>query len=343
MKIRCSGDYIYWLFAAIVCLGAVSCSNTLPKFGVGGRYEEGKDQFYRGRGGDMDKAVVSLEYVVSQDPTYKNSLTYLGRAYYRKERYKDAYVILQRAVVVNKDDEIAWLALGVTELRLGQNEKGIETLKGGITLASKVLVKGTTTMTDGISGEPSGHPSGAPAFYLTKGVEEKENIIQWTRSVCSLKSTTRKTPKRTTTHRTCDSFTALEPPLSGFVSVSAVLSGGNRFTSESLAANAYLGLPSGAIARLIPSRLLPGWIRFLVPYGFLTIRYPRSVFASRGLCRDHRQVVLNRPAYVPVRVPELSNGISLGLINIIQKAVDAAHPALDFFQAALSIAFAGQS
>ena len=30
----------------------------------------------------------------------------------------------------------------MTELRLGQNEKGIETLKGGITLASKVLMEG---------------------------------------------------------------------------------------------------------------------------------------------------------------------------------------------------------
>jgi tetratricopeptide (TPR) repeat protein len=180
MKIRCSGDYIYWLFAAIVCLGASSCSNTLPKFGVGGRYEEGKDQFFRGRGGDMDKAVVSLEYVVSQDPTYKNSLTYLGRAYYRKERYKDAYVILQRAVVVNKDDEIAWLALGVTELRLGQNEKGIETLKGGITLASQVLVEGYHHHDRWDLRGTVRASVRRSAFYLTKGVEEKENILQST-------------------------------------------------------------------------------------------------------------------------------------------------------------------
>ena len=180
MKMRCSGDYICWFFAAIVCLGAVSCSNTLPKFGVGGRYEEGKDQFFRGRGGDMDKAVVSLEYVVSQDPTYKNSLTYLGRAYYRKERYKDAYVILQRAVVVHKDDEIAWLALGVTELRLGQNEKAIETLKGGITLASKVLVEGYHNYDRWDLRGTVRASIRRSAFYLTKGVEEKENIIQTT-------------------------------------------------------------------------------------------------------------------------------------------------------------------
>jgi tetratricopeptide (TPR) repeat protein len=175
-----------WVFAVFVCLGAVSCTNTLPRFGVGGRYEEGKDQFFRGRGGDMDRAVVSLEYVVSQDPTYKHSLTYLGRAYYRKERYKDAYAILQRAVAVNRDDEIAWLALGVTELRLGQNEKGIETLKGGITLASKVLVEGYHNYERwDIRGTVRASIRRC-AFYLTKGPEEKENIIQSTDRLLAL-------------------------------------------------------------------------------------------------------------------------------------------------------------
>jgi tetratricopeptide (TPR) repeat protein len=178
MKTRCST--IHWFFVALVCLGTISCSNTLPRFGLGGRYEEGKDQFFRGRGGDMDKAVVAFEYVVSQDPTYKNSLTYLGRAYYRKERYKDAYAILQRAVAVDRDNEIAWLALGVTELRLGQNEKGIETLKGGITLASKVLVEGYHNYERWDIRGTIRTAIRRCAFYLTKGVEEKENIIQST-------------------------------------------------------------------------------------------------------------------------------------------------------------------
>jgi tetratricopeptide (TPR) repeat protein len=184
MKMRSS--VVGWVFAAFVCLGAVSCSNTLPRFGVGGRYEEGKDQFFRGRGGDMDRAVTSLEYVVSQDPTYKYSLTYLGRAYYRKERYKDAYAILQRAVVVNKDDEIAWLALGVTQLRLGQNEQGIETLKGGITLASKVLVEGYHNYERWDIKGTIRASTRRCAFYLTKGVEEKENIIQSTDRLLAL-------------------------------------------------------------------------------------------------------------------------------------------------------------
>jgi len=172
--------------AVVVLLGASACTNTLPRFGMGGRYEEGKDQFFRGRGGDMDVAVASLEYVVSRDPTYKNSLTYLGRAYYRKERYRDALAILQRAVVVNRDDEVAWLALGVTQLRLGQNEQGIETLKGGITLASKVLVEGYQNYENwDIRGTVRAGVRRC-AFNLTKGIEEKNNIIQSTDRLLAL-------------------------------------------------------------------------------------------------------------------------------------------------------------
>jgi tetratricopeptide (TPR) repeat protein len=134
----------------------------------------------------MDKAVVAMEYVVSQDPTYKHSLTYLGRAYYRKERYKDAYAILQRAVAVNKDDEVAWLAFGATQLRLGQNDKGIETLKGGITLASKVLGEGYKNYERWDIRGTIRASIRRCAFYLTKGPEEKENILQSTDRLLAL-------------------------------------------------------------------------------------------------------------------------------------------------------------
>src|ERR1043166_5587050 len=137
-----NSNRLFLLAAASLALVAVACSSaSIPRFGAGGRYEEGREQFLRGRGGDMDRAVDALEFVVSRDPTYKSSLMYLGRAYYRKARYQDAYAILQRALAVNNEDEQAWLALGITQLRLGQNEKGLETLKGGITLASKVMTE----------------------------------------------------------------------------------------------------------------------------------------------------------------------------------------------------------
>ncbi|HEX9265642.1 MAG TPA: tetratricopeptide repeat protein [Candidatus Binatia bacterium] len=165
--------------AAVALLSfSLGCNHWVPRFGVGGRYEEGIEQFLRGRGGDMDTAVTALEYVVSQDPTYKKSLTYLGRAYYKKGRYQDAFAVLQRALAVDKEDEMAWIALGLTQLRLGQNDKGIESLKGGITLANKVMVDGYHNFlywdTRGLI-----HASmRRSAFLITKGPEEKDSIIQ---------------------------------------------------------------------------------------------------------------------------------------------------------------------
>jgi hypothetical protein len=102
----------------------------------------------------------------------------LGRAYYRKGRLKDTYVIIQRALAVKKDDEIAWIVLGLTQLRLGQDAQGLQTLQGGITLLSKASVNGYLGFdywdTRGIvRGSIS-----RTAFLTTKGLEEKQQIIQ---------------------------------------------------------------------------------------------------------------------------------------------------------------------
>jgi tetratricopeptide (TPR) repeat protein len=170
----------------LLAIFSFACSHAIPRFGVGGRYEEGREQFLRGRAGDMDTAVAALEYVVSQDPTYKFSLMYLGRAYYRKGRYQDAFAVLQRALAVNDDDEQAWLALGLTQLRLGQNDKGIESLKGGVTLANKVMVDGYHNY---IYWDTRGLIRASlrrSAFLLTKGIDEKNNIIQNTDRLLAL-------------------------------------------------------------------------------------------------------------------------------------------------------------
>jgi tetratricopeptide (TPR) repeat protein len=183
--------------AAFALLVVACSSGSIPRFGAGGRYEEGREQFLRGRGGDMDRAVDALEFVVSRDPTYKSSLMYLGRAYYRKARYQDAYAILQRALAVNNEDEQAWLALGITQLRLGQNEKGLETLKGGITLASKV-------MTEGYHHYPYWDINGQvrasirrTAFLITKGLEGKDEIVSATETLLARIDNEENTQKNT--------------------------------------------------------------------------------------------------------------------------------------------------
>jgi tetratricopeptide (TPR) repeat protein len=166
-----------------LCIG---CNHAIPRFGVGGRYEEGMDQFLRGRAGNIDVAVTSLEYVVSQDPTYKKCLTYLGRAYYRNARYQDAFAVLQRALAVDKDDEIAWISLGVTQLRLNQTDKGIESLKGGITLASRVMKDGYHNYMYWDTRGLVGASIRRSAFLITKGPDEKDAIIQSTERLLAL-------------------------------------------------------------------------------------------------------------------------------------------------------------
>jgi tetratricopeptide (TPR) repeat protein len=169
------------LAALIVAPLLVSCAmSSYPRVGVGGRYEQGKEQFLLGRGGNMDTAIEALEFVVSQDPTYKNSLMYLGRAYYKKGRFQDAHAILQRAVALNQEDELAWIAYGLTQLRVGQVEKGIESLKGGITLASRVMVDGYHNYLYWDTRGLIRASIRRSAFLLTRGPEERDNIIQTT-------------------------------------------------------------------------------------------------------------------------------------------------------------------
>lgn len=170
----------YLLFAIFYSLFAfLSVSGcTIWRFGAGGRYLEARDEITRPRGGDINKAIVNLEGIVRENPTYQDSLTLLGRAYYKRGRYQDASLILQRALAVNKDDEIAWLVFGLTQLRLGEDQKGLETLKGALTLASK-------EMKEYYRGFQYWDRAGKVRIVLrravlsaTKGLEEKQNLIR---------------------------------------------------------------------------------------------------------------------------------------------------------------------
>ena len=162
---------------AVFLIGLAACTHDIPRLGLGGQYEEGKEQFLRGLGGDMDKAVVALERVARENPTYKDTLTLLGRAYYRKARFEDAHAVLQRALAVNKNDEIAWLVLGAAQLRLNQNDKGLEALRGGITLLSKASKNGYR---DYPIWDSRGAVRGAiqrTALLMAKGLEAKEEML----------------------------------------------------------------------------------------------------------------------------------------------------------------------
>ncbi len=169
-----------WLLLGGALLLLSSCSRPDWFFGAGGHYNKAEIEMLRGRTADLDKAIASLQVVVQENPTYRDSLTLLGRAYYRKGRYRDAYSIIQRALAVNKDDEIAWLVYGLAQMRVGEHAKGLETIKGGLSLLAKAM-----------GGDYRGHefwdPRGSvrsalnrSVFQALKGLEERENLVQAT-------------------------------------------------------------------------------------------------------------------------------------------------------------------
>ncbi|MGH7768415.1 MAG: tetratricopeptide repeat protein [Candidatus Binatia bacterium] len=126
----------------------------------------------------MERAIVALDAVVREDPTYKDSLTLLGRAYYNTGNYEVAKQILQRALLVNKDDEIAWMALGLAQLRLGEDDKGIETLQGAITLISKVSKSGYRDFNEWDSKSLVRTYISRSAVDVRKGTEAKASLIR---------------------------------------------------------------------------------------------------------------------------------------------------------------------
>jgi len=164
-------------FAGVVVIALAGCWQP-PYLGAGGKYNEANIELMRGRQADLDKAIANLQLVVQDNPSYRDSLTLLGKAYYRKGRYYDSYTIVQRAIAVNRSDEIAWLVYGLSQLRIGENEKGLETIKGGLTLLAKA-------MKEDYRGYPGWDPRGLvrgtlnrAVFQALKGLEERENLIQ---------------------------------------------------------------------------------------------------------------------------------------------------------------------
>ncbi len=174
------GALIGGLLVGVIAIAVPGCSRPDWSFGSGGKYNDANIELIRGRTGNLDKAIQDLQFVVQENPTYRDSLTLLGKAYYRKGRYYEAYTIIQRALAVNKDDEIAWLIFGLAQLRVGENAKGLETIKGGLTLLAKA-------MKDDYRGYPGWDPRGTvrsslnrTVFQALKGLDERQNLIQST-------------------------------------------------------------------------------------------------------------------------------------------------------------------
>ena len=174
------------LLWVLSCQFVFGCSRPDWFVGLNGKYNEGRFELIRRTGGNMDKAINNFEAIASEDPAYRNTLTLLGRAYYKKGRYPDAHLILQRAVRLNNDDEIAWLIFGITQMRLGDNDRGLESVRGGLTLFAKATADDKYRGYNGW--DPAGRvkTAGRRAVFLAlKGLEQKDDLIRSVEAVLS--------------------------------------------------------------------------------------------------------------------------------------------------------------
>lgn len=164
-------------FGSMLFLVACARPSFLVGIGTDGPYQQAREEITRRRGGNLDGAIANLEGIVREYPTYRDSLTLLGRAYYGKGRYGDARAVLQRAVTVNQEDEIAWLVFGASLLRTGEDVAGLKALQGGLTLLSK-------NSGEGYRGYQYWDRNGKvkvgvrrAVLVALKGTEEKENLV----------------------------------------------------------------------------------------------------------------------------------------------------------------------
>ena len=106
-------------------------------FGAGGQFQSGRRALMAG---DPETAISYFTGVAEQQPNYFNVIqsyreniwTYLGRAQYEAKRYQEARKSLDRALSLDRDDQMARLYLGLTLARLGDEARGLKDVEAGL-------------------------------------------------------------------------------------------------------------------------------------------------------------------------------------------------------------------
>ncbi|MGH7929435.1 MAG: tetratricopeptide repeat protein, partial [Candidatus Binatia bacterium] len=89
--------------------------------------------------GNNEKALAYFQSAAQKDPNYRYGtafqqgiLSYVGRSQYAIGRLPQARETLEKAVSVNKDEDLARIYLGLTLARSGDRQRGLKEIEGGM-------------------------------------------------------------------------------------------------------------------------------------------------------------------------------------------------------------------
>jgi tetratricopeptide (TPR) repeat protein len=122
--------YAFALLAAL--LSAPGCAS----FQAGSAVEAGRKAFLIG---NNEAALGYFQSAAQLDPNYvyggalqQNVWSYLGRAQYAVGRFPQAQQTLEKALAVNRDQDMARLYLGLTLARSGDRQRGVKEIESGM-------------------------------------------------------------------------------------------------------------------------------------------------------------------------------------------------------------------
>src|ERR1044071_704499 len=115
-----------FFIAALFAIALVAACATIQR---GSDYEQGRNELLYG---DPTVSLALFERIAAADPNRlyfskfpEGSWTYVGRAAYAANMLPRAQQALERATSLHRDDDLAKLYLGLTDARLGNQERGL--------------------------------------------------------------------------------------------------------------------------------------------------------------------------------------------------------------------------
>jgi tetratricopeptide (TPR) repeat protein len=121
---------------SIFALSMIAVLSACTSLQVGSEVAAGRHAMFTG---NNDAALAYFQSAAQKDPNYKYGtafrqgvLSYVGRTEYAVGRLPQARETLEKALSVNRDEDLTRLYLGLTLARIGDRQQGLKEIEGGM-------------------------------------------------------------------------------------------------------------------------------------------------------------------------------------------------------------------